>query len=68
MSWDLDGNKVVQASGSKLISNDYKGDEAAMIQAYVDFKGGEGNIDPQTGYFFAVYEASNLEDNLPLKT
>jgi len=63
-TWDLDGNGKVQYSGSKLLSTDYKGEEAAMIQAYADFKGGVDKLDPQTAYFFEVYEASNLEDNL----
>ncbi|MDB5273133.1 MAG: hypothetical protein JWO58_1500 [Chitinophagaceae bacterium] len=63
-TWDSDGDGKVQASGSKLLSNDYQGEEAGMIQAYADSKGGSDKLDANTAYFLAVYEASKLEDNL----
>lgn len=63
-TWDLDGNGKVQASGSKLLSTEYKGEEAAMILAYADSKGGVDKLDANTAYMLAVYEAANLEDNL----
>ncbi|MDF2455091.1 MAG: hypothetical protein K0R51_1084 [Cytophagaceae bacterium] len=63
-TWDGDGDGKVQAAGSKLLSTEYKGEEAAMILAYADSKGGEDKLDPSTAYILAVYEAANLEDNL----
>lgn len=61
--WDLDGDGKVQSSGSKLLSTDYAGEEGAMVQSYVDFKGPAG-IDSNTAYFLAVYEVANIEDGL----
>jgi|GEM_PF-5043274 len=63
-SWSPTGTAVVQASGSGLLSNDYQGEEKDVITAYVTSKGGASGIDPNTAYFMAVYEASNIEDGL----
>lgn len=62
-TWDADNNKSVQASGSGLLSNDYVGEEAAMIQAYVASKGADA-IETGTAYLLAPYEVSRLENSL----
>ncbi len=62
-SWDADGNNSVQVTGSSLLSNDYQGEEEAMINAYVALKGA-ANLDSNTAYFLAPYEVSQIESNL----
>ncbi|MGN6646222.1 MAG: fibronectin type III domain-containing protein [Cytophaga sp.] len=63
-SWDADGNNSVQVKGSPILSNDYQGEEKAMIEAYVALKGGASALDPNTAYFLAPYEVSQIESNL----
>ncbi len=59
--WTTGSDTIVQSSASGLLSNDYQGKEAAIIQAYVAFKGA-ANIDANTAYFMAVYEPSLVKD------
>jgi hypothetical protein len=61
-AWSTDGNLTVQSSASGLLSNDYQGKEKAIVQAYVAFKGGAANLDPNTAYFMTVYEPSLIKD------
>ena len=63
-SWDADGNSSVQVTGSSILSNDYQGEEKAMIEAYVALKGGASALDPNTAYFLAPYEVSQIESKL----
>ncbi|WMJ75145.1 hypothetical protein RCC89_18540 [Cytophagaceae bacterium ABcell3] len=61
--WDLNGDGRVQASGTRNFSVEYKGEEAEMIFSYVESKGGEDEMDPETAYILAVNEVSNIEDD-----
>jgi len=64
--WAPDGNTTVQPLGSSLLNDDYRGKEAAMIEAYVAFKTAKGEtIDPKTAYFLSVYEESLMKDEDP---
>ncbi|WP_018341889.1 hypothetical protein [Cytophaga aurantiaca] len=62
-SWATGTNLTIQSSGSNLLSNDYQGKERDIIKAYVAFKGA-ANIDPNTAYFIAVYEPTQIESKL----
>jgi predicted chitinase len=63
LTWDADGNRSVQVKGSPVISNDYQGEEKAMINAYVAMKGASA-IEPGTAYLLAPYEVSQIEPKL----
>jgi len=60
-SWDSNGDGVVQVTGSNIISNDYQGEEEAMIEAYIN---SVTNIDTTVAYILAPYEASNSTNDL----
>jgi hypothetical protein len=69
LDWDTGhdtgtGDGLLVPQGSKLTSNDYQGEEAAMINTYVAFKGGASSIDNNTGYFFVMFEAPVSDDQL----